>query len=935
MISRRGILAAGLTATTAAPAFALNGADSPLVGGVVSRRAAHRDLPLPDWGPYSDHLNGISHITDAERGLRMDFALAPAVPRRETVVPYAAMGLAMQPVRADPELGYIAWDYDLSAGIEVRLEWLALDVHGGLLRATVRNRTDTTWPVALNWIARLAPPSNPPRSRFEEASGIPHRAVKGAPVAPADVALPPSATWVNALRYERFAWGQGRFDDHLVFDGRRRGEVFEDGFAQSVGIGQGFGKTAGDQAQWRFRTMRPLTAGVLRFRFRLRTGACAFRLAGLARDTVVFKADPVTDGAFQVLDLPLGAVAAGEQVLSLTAQGGQPVELNGFALVEAAEAAAIAFSPHAWQLAAHRRDDPAAGRTVLTFPQETGRAYGLAWSGGTAFIHEARTDDVRTLGEALNDPSLFTMDRVPQGAGPGHIVIAAPPVIPLGGNTTVARDAFVAVGDPGEIPEILNRWRAGDYETRLAAARAAFPAVVTQGHREGAERLLATAATNLLFPIWTGGQWVRNYCPGREWSSVYTWDSGFTGLGLARTAPRLSTALLDTYLSPVDDDQAAFLHHGTPLPAQFYQFQDLWNRNGDLDFARLRYPRLKRYLRFLLGRETGSTCRDLASGLIRTYDYFYSTGGMDDYPAQMAVHRLNKAARIAPVITSAHAIRCARILAKAAEAIGATGDLREWRADIDSLGGALQAHSWDEASGYFAYVEHDEARRPVGHLRSPAGENFNMGLDGVSPLVADICSPAQVRRLIDNLMTPGRLWTPSGITAVDRRASYYDAAGYWNGTVWMPHQWFMWKALLDYGEGEAAWRIARTALEVYSAEIVRSGRCYEHFDAETGIGGGWHPFGALSSPVRCWFEAYGRPGTLSVGLNTRIVRQACDPTLKAELDISGTHTAAVLAVPDHLPDTARWQGHPVPMQLRGDACIEVRLTPGRGELEIL
>ena len=70
---------------------------------VMWPRPAHRDIPTPDWGPYSDHWNGVSHITDRERGLRMDFALTPAVLRRESLIPFAHGGLGMQPVRADPD----------------------------------------------------------------------------------------------------------------------------------------------------------------------------------------------------------------------------------------------------------------------------------------------------------------------------------------------------------------------------------------------------------------------------------------------------------------------------------------------------------------------------------------------------------------------------------------------------------------------------------------------------------------------------------------------------------------------------------------------------------------------------------------------------------------------------------------------------------------
>lgn len=925
------------------PAWAARGAEgnarrSGHESGVLWRYPENRDIPQPDWGPYGDHWNGIAHIADRARGLRMDFALAPAILRRETLVPHAEMGLAMQPVRADMALGYVAWECKLAAGVSIMLEWLSAGANAGLLRATAHNRSQSTWPLLLNWIARLAPPSNPPRMRLEEASGIAHRAAKGGICSPADVNLPASGLWVDALHYDRFDWAVKRFDDHLVTDGRRRGEIFEDGFVCSTGVGQGFGMAAGDRVQWRLRIARRYRAAVMRFRYRISAGASAFRVSGMLNGEIRFVHDGGSAQDFRILDIPVGALSPGEHFLMLAAAGGQPIELDGFVLVEADELNAVGFVPHVWKLAARRQDNAAAGETFLAFPGEIGRGYALGWTGGTTHIQSARTDDLRTLDWALNDPSLFVMNRVPQGNGPGHITIATPAVIELAPGQTAVRDCFIAAGEAINAQKAIQEMRGRDIDAGLAAARGAFRQVSGQGagHQDGAERLLATVATNMLFPIWTGGAWVRNYSPGREWSSVYTWDSGFTGLGMARAAPRLSVALLDTYLSPLEDEQAAFLHHGTPLATQFYLFQELWNRNGDIAFARARYPKLARYLRFLLGREEGSTCRDLKSGLIRTYDYFYNTGGMDDYPAQMAVHRAKKTDRVAPVISSAHAIRCAKILCQVASAIGATRDLAEWRADIASLSSALQTLSWDEQSGYFAYVEHDAAKQPVGQLRSAEGENFNMGLDGLSPLVADICTPEQTRKLIENMMTPGRLWTPYGLTAVDQRASYFSKEGYWNGTVWMPHQWFMWKALLDYGEGEKAWLIGKTALDVYSAEIARSGRAYENFDARTGIGSAWHPFGALSSPVRNWFESYFVPGTLNCGLNTRIVHQQWDGdrAVKAGLEISGAHSGSVLAAIAQAPRSATWRGKPVPFVLRGDRCAEVRIGPGPGVLEI-
>ncbi|WP_443751081.1 MGH1-like glycoside hydrolase domain-containing protein [Asticcacaulis solisilvae] len=908
-VSRRSILLAA-PGLAALQAFAADRTSPP-------SRIGNRDLPLPEWGPYSDQWNGVSHICDELRGLRMDFACAPAILRRETLVPYAEMGLDMQPVRADPRLGYVRWECGLKAGIAMHLEWCALGADGGMLRLAATNRSDAPLPLLVNWLARLSPPTAPARTRWQDRSGIAAVAKKGEAARPAEVRLPPGAVWVGALDYRDLEWAKPRFDDHLVFDGRRRGEVFEAGFVGNTGIGQGFGADAGDRAEWAFMA-GAMRDAVIRIRYRIAKGTSAFRVSGPA-DAIVTLGGGGDPQGFRTVDVAVGAVKAGTQNLRLTALGGQAVEIDGFAVGEAAQIDTVIFADHGWKLQPERQMRTQNALT-LRFPEETGSAYAMAWTGGKGAVHGVAADDVRTLGWALNDPSLFTMSRV-AASGSGYVTIATPEVVTLKPGETVVRDCFV-----GTAADTVEVWRAAGGDAALERARRAAEEALP----EGAQRLMATLSTNVVFPVWTGGKWVRLVTPGREWNSVYTWDCGFIGLGLAGRDPGLSAAVLDAYLTRSDDDQAAFLHHGTPLPIQFYLFHELWNRNGSLDFARARYPGLKRYARFLLGDE-GSTCRDLKSGLIRTYDYFYNTGGMDDYPAQMAVHAKGMAACVAPVITTAHVIRCLRILVQVAGAIGERRDIAVWEAEIARLGGALQSQSWDEGSGYFAYVVHDEDKRPVGKWLSDKGENFNMGLDGVSPLLSDICTTAQARTLIDNLMTPGRLMTPSGITAVDARASYYDRNGYWNGSVWMPHQWLMWKALLDYDEGAKAWQVAETALRVYEAEIARSGRAYENFDAVTGAGGGWHPFGALSSPVRCWAEAYGQAGTLSTGFNTRVVRQVWDSGLTADLEISGARAVTVLAVLKREPVTATWNGQAIEMVRRGQG-VDVIVPPGRGRL---
>ncbi len=87
------------------------------------------------------------------------------------------------------------------------------------------------------------------------------------------------------------------------------------------------------------------------------------------------------------------------------------------------------------------------------------------------------------------------------------------------------------------------------------------------------------------------------------------------------------------------------------------------------------------------------------------------------------------------------------------------------------------------------------------------------------------------------------MWSAAGISAVDMTASYYFDDGYWNGNVWMSHQFFMWKTMFDLGETEFAFEIARRALDMWKEETDFSYNTYECFGIQTRRGG-WFPISA-------------------------------------------------------------------------------------------
>jgi hypothetical protein len=201
-------------------------------------------------------------------------------------------------------------------------------------------------------------------------------------------------------------------------------------------------------------------------------------------------------------------------------------------------------------------------------------------------------------------------------------------------------------------------------------------------------------------------------------------------------SPQLASEILNAYLTRENDPVNAFILHGTPLPVQIFLLWELWNKTGNLELLRTLYPGARQFYRYLAGHHPGSTTRKhCREALISTWDYFYNSGGWDDYPPQMEVHRKNLTATVLPVVQSAILIRCAKILQNLAVAAGLPEDPLYAR-DIADISAALLKYSWDENSAYFGYVCCDDSGVPQGILRTETGENFNRGMDGTSPLIS-------------------------------------------------------------------------------------------------------------------------------------------------------------------------------------------------------
>lgn len=941
-LSRRSFLKwTGLgAATLALPDYSLAGISGEPDGPEfqTGRLAQTHDLPSrPLWGPYSKKHFGISHIPDVQRGLVFDFSIFPLLTKGLVRLPSVTDPCGVHPWEASTDLEFYSWRCELiwKDQFYCDVSFSQWSGHSRLIRMEIVNQTGAPQEITLNCLAQLVFP--------------PLKELTAEPIRLCAVELPPGAQWVHALDYTDLQFATSRPTDNLVVDGRWRAEErCHDSVGGSV-VAQDFGSEAGDTVIYRLHLKRSFANAVLLWRFKLDKGmSLSFQMDGLAQREIIFTGS----GQFETVAVPLGELKSGECVLNFTSAGGAAIALNGFVLAEQEDVEHVHFVPQPWQPVPEI--DPSNGTDGLILKyQDTADFYGFKLGMPLAGHRQLKWHELDaafgTEPGANTKSRIYGDSRRGRAGDPDSLFIHAySNPFTVAANSKQIIYSLVSTGSRAEVSRELtdfNPQSARNETFYTSAHEKVFQPAATPGGKDYvlSQRLMATTTlTGLVYPLHTQGSYIRHYSPGRIWDCLYTWDAGFIGLGLLEIDVPSAIESLNAYTT-APGAQSAFIFHGSPLPVQIFLFYELWNRTQSRELLEYFYPRLRQQYLFLAGRSAGSTTRQHQDHLICTWDYFYNSGGWDDYPPQKYVHAQKLEAKVAPVVNSAQTIRCAKLLRQAAQALGRIQDFGEYDADIVELSTSLQKYSWDAASGYFGYVLHDDDGQPSGILRDEQGANFNMGLDGIYPLVAGICSTEQEQVILGHLFSPQHLWMDIGITTVDQSAAYYNPQGYWNGAVWFAHQWFLWKTMLDLNRPDLAVRIAQTGLNVWKRVTDATYDCMEHFIPREPFGAGWQQFTSLSSPALSWFASLYTPGRLTCGFEVwvekcRFRRNNCG--LTATLKSTGTPGRPFSVLACMNPGAryrVEWNRVPASFTVLHDGLLQIQLPreSGPGELRVV
>ncbi len=824
-------------------------------------------VKMPLWGPYSKKYMGLSRIIEnlSDVGARFDFAVHPTLWNSSTPVPNVTVPSAYHLWSCNSDYTFYSYRYELMWKDQVYADvsFSKINDEAYLMRCEFFNNTELSQNCILNLFAALE---------------FPHPTY-------CSLSKPERCVIKTANDYEEYTYAVSRPWDNENPDGMFKGMFADKDFYLGKGLGdrcenyhvhflnlKPFGCEKGDRVSYKLDASG-FKNPIIAVRYKTVTdGDAQFDMNG---KTVTFKnSDKLTFAYLEYMP-----------EFTLESLGTAGIELDFFAVVEENEKELLKAQsvPFAYV--------PEIETTVLENGHKTALKYENIEKPFYILTHNKNTRE-RTLDSGSLEDALI--NRLSNGDHTYDDLAET-----FSGSfqrkksddgffhNTLIKSIFIepksthteyAVLSSGELEPLSDE----EYEAIYQRAKSSDKA---DGFNEAGKKytlstdiLKATLMTNAVYPVYRHGENVVHHTPGKRWDSFYTWDSGFIGMGLLEISPKLCLYALDMYLCDESNKDFAFLLHGSLVPTQFVEYLELLKRTENKDELAFLYDKAKLYYEFLRGRNHGSTCAKFNNGLLTTYDYWYSHCGMDDYPAQVEMMNRYSQKYTCPCLSTAQIIRAGKIMKMVADSLGRYDDIQVYDADIEYSTKALNELAWDEESGYFGYTEYDEDLNVIGIMRTEDGENFNKGMDGIYPIVAGAVDGERKQRLLEHIKNPNEMWSRAGISAVDMSASYYFDDGYWNGNVWMSHQWFVWKTMLDNGEADFAFDIADRALNMWKEETDFTYNTYECFGIATRRGGWFHNFGGLSAPICIWANCYYKPQTITTGFDVWTDYQKTTPT---------------------------------------------------------
>lgn len=170
----------------------------------------------------------------------------------------------------------------------------------------------------------------------------------------------------------------------------------------------------------------------------------------------------------------------------------------------------------------------------------------------------------------------------------------------------------------------------------------------------------------------------------------------------------------------------------------------------------------------------------------------------------------------------------AKSLAKMATELGLAEEAGQWQEKAETRTVLINKYLWDEESGFYYNAD----KKDLDFSYNNANDLKIMEIIGFIPLWAGVASDQQAAKLVEHLTDPNKFWRRFGVPTLSAEDEYYNPIGYWNGPIWIPWQYLLFRGLIDYGYEDIALQLAEKVLDNVIYHLKKDHTFWEFYSAD-------------------------------------------------------------------------------------------------------
>jgi len=369
----------------------------------------------------------------------------------------------------------------------------------------------------------------------------------------------------------------------------------------------------------------------------------------------------------------------------------------------------------------------------------------------------------------------------------------------------------------------------------------------------------------------------------RQWGRFYIWDQGMGAVGAVEEDEEFASEIIGEMPDPEKCPDDVF-YYGSFIVTALYALWELYQKTENPEYLDKHYQLMRRLVMAMYswpdfepgpGHDGMVRSKGNRNGVDDNPSSVYADGWPFawDYEKPLAVNPDRVPKTLIQIGMTSLAVRCLKILRLAAHVLSLSGDVKYYNKLIEKSETVLNRDYWSKKRRCF--LERIEGEKEL--LDIP-------WLYDYLPLYSSSVGAERQEKLLQDVLSEKKYWTPYGLTVVAQDDKNYRD-GYWNGSVWIPPQWFFWKAFYNIGEMDAAGRLSDNVLSLWERNHEESLCCWEKFNVRSGRGAGNSRFSGLSAPILSMWRARRRYGRIQTGQDVLIQKDfdVSTGTLKAEL----------------------------------------------------